>query len=313
MSSLFFRISAKRLIAVAVLALVVGAVTGAIIYSKPATYRAEAVIFTRQLFPQGIPNYELAPIADDVVSTMTTTSVVSAASRASRLPQSTIQSNLDVSRIEATGNVEVVFRSTSGSQATKVVETTSRETLRSVANSDLRKAQAAAQQAQNATDTAVNRLAAFRIANGGASDDSLAGEVSRTQNALATARGREDEARTEVTAADSDAIVAVRTPTQTSRLTDTLRGVVSAVVIAAALGLMVLVLLDRGRRRPIGELEPGSPMPPDRAPAIVGEPAGVGRNADSEPAPTGIHWRPEDTPTSAPPNGGPTRIPRATP
>jgi len=235
-----------------VLVLVAAGVAGYLTYREASTYETRGSVFVGQIFPADIPDYLLRPVADNYQAALGLPRVVRAAAEASGESVAAVDGGLSSERVSSTANVDVIYQSTRPAASRDVVRVAARQALIALAEKDLARAERAVSAAQDDYDAATQALADYDAANGddgSARRAELEADATRTADALSTARGQLDDAELELSEANDADVISVRDPEEESRVPDAARAGVTAGLIAAMVGLIILLLLD-WRRRP---------------------------------------------------------------
>jgi len=248
-----------------VLALVVAAsgIAGFLVYRKPANYKGTAAVFVGQILSGDVPDYLLRPVADNYQAALGLPSVISAAAHASGESVGAVDGGLSSVRTSPTANVDVVYQSTRVSAIKVVLQVAAREALVAIAQMDLSHSGTevtSAQASYNRSAAALAQYEAARGNDGSARHTELDADVTRTLTALHTARTGLDSATREVDKAKNSSVVFVRDPQQQSRTPDAARAAVTAGLIAAMVGLTLLVLVTWRQRPAIRWTAPSTPI-----------------------------------------------------
>lgn len=162
----FLHLNAKRLTALIVAAALAAMVTGFVVSRQPAKFRAEAIVFTSQVFPSGSTNAQIEPFVADFQTVLGLGEVVDATSEASGVSPGRIRSDLKNERIDAGTNLLVTFEWSDAETAETVVRTASERALEEIAQQELTLATDAYDQAVAASNAASAALTAFEAEKG---------------------------------------------------------------------------------------------------------------------------------------------------
>ena len=248
----FFRLSVRRVAALALVGLSAAVVAGVVAYRSPAKYQGSAVLFTAQVMKPGIPQYSLQPVADNLANMVFTSSVVDRAARVSGQSAGQIAGNLE-SGPAGTNDVQVTYTSSiCGGGAAVVLKAVAHGTLRLLGETQLDSARSVVVEARKAVVSAGQALSAYEAKNGTAAStdhESLANEVNRAQQGLGDANQAVADAQDVVTRAALPSVVAVSGASKQSQVGDVARAAATAGVAAVALLLLVMFVSDWRRSR----------------------------------------------------------------
>jgi hypothetical protein len=257
-----YRPSWRGILFVLVLVIIASGIAGYLVYRQPATYKGRAAVFVGQILPPDVPDYLLRPVADNYQAALGLPRVIRAAADASGESEGAIDGGLTSERVSSTANVDVSYQSTDAGAINDVLRVASRQALIAVAESDLQRAERTVTSAQADYDQATAALTAYEATNG---DDGstrqaeLAADVTRTLEALSSAQDSLDDAQREVDEATNASVISVREPAEESRTPDAARAAVTAGLIAAMVGFILLLLIDWRRRPAVQWTAPGEP------------------------------------------------------
>jgi hypothetical protein len=260
-----YRPSWRGILFVLVLVLVAAGIAGYLVKRQDPEYQGRASVFVSQIFPADIPDYLLRPVADNYQSALGLPSVTRAAANASGESQAAIAGGLTSERVSSTANVDVTYQSTRPDAIKDVLRVASRKALVELAKNDLARSERAATSAQEKYAQATAALAAYEATNGNdgsARHSELDADAARTLDALDSARNALDDAQRELAEATDAAVISVKEPDEQSRLPDAARAAVTAGLVAAMIGFIVLLFVD-WRRRPAVKWQ--APTGPDTA------------------------------------------------
>jgi hypothetical protein len=247
----FFRLSVRRVVALAVVGLVAAGVAGVVAYRSPAKYQGSALLFTAQVLKPGIPQYSLAPVSDNLLNMVFTSSVVDRAARLSGESPGQVAGNLEAGPA-GTNDVQVSYTSTNAAAVPVVLKAVSHEALRVLGRTQLASAEAGRTQAQKDVTKAAAALSAYESAHGTSATtehEQLSNEVDRTYQALGEANQAVADAQDVLTRASLPSVVAVSGASKQSQVGDVARAAATAGVAAVALLLLVMFVSDWRRSR----------------------------------------------------------------
>jgi hypothetical protein len=296
----FFRLSWRRVIPVVVATLVAAAAAGAFVARQPVVYQARTVMLPAQMFAPGIADYQIPPLASQFVATVDAPAVVNEAAKASGQSAGAIAGGIKTATVGDGPNVAVTYSSTDAKAAQTVVRVVAHTTLSQLALHNLNTAREYLAQSQRAATDANTKVATFQSehgvpsaapANGGADlnnslrtqYNALLHEVDRTTKAIDDAGGRISDAQLQVQVAAGTSAVSARGAGATSNKTKALRAAVSAGVVVAMLGIVLLLLQDLRRQRKRGKST--ASRPPDATTAPTRQPAVRQPAAATQPRP----------------------------
>jgi len=273
-----YRPSWRGIVLVLVLVVAASAIAGYLVYRQPPNYKARATVFVGQILPSDVPDYLLRPVADNYQATLDLPRVILAAARASGESEAAVAGGLSSERISSTANVDVLYQSPRFEAIKDVLRVASRAGLITVAQMNLARSRRAVTSAQKDYARATQALAKYEAANGNdgsARHAELAANVERTLAALGTSAGGLDDAQLELGEATTASVIFVRDPEKESRIPDAARTAVTAGLIAAMVGAILLLVVDSRRR------------------------SGVRWNAASDRSDGAIHWTAPPDPSAA--------------
>ncbi len=245
-----------------VLVIVASGIAGFLVYRQAATYKGRAAVFVGQILPADVPDYLLRPVADNYQAALGLPRVIRAAAAASGESEGAVDGGLTSERVSSTANVDVSYQSTDPGAIKDVLRVASRQALIVVADNDLQRAERTVSSAQADYDKANAALTEYEALNG--NDGStrhaeLLANITRTLDTLTSAQNALDDAQREVDEATNASVISVREPAQESRTPDAARAAVTAGLIAAMVGFILLLLIDWRRRPAIQWTAPGEP------------------------------------------------------
>lgn len=287
--SSFFRLPWRRLIPVVLAALVVAAAAGAFVARQPVVYQAKTVVLPAQMFAPGIATYQIPPLASQFVATVDALDVVKQAAKASGQSAGAIAGGIKTATVGDGPNVAVTYSATDAKAAQTVVRVVAHAALTQLALHNRDSARQYLARSQRDLADANTKLATFQSKNGvpppapanGGADlnnplrvqyDALLHEVVRTTTAIDNAEGRISDAQFQLDVAGSSVAVSDRGVSAAPRRSKALRAAVSAAVVVAMLGIVLLLLQDLRRQRQTGGStvvrSPDATTPPTRQPAV---------------------------------------------
>ncbi len=183
----FLHLSTKRVIALVVAALVAAAVTVGIVVSQPSQFQGKAIVFVSQLFPVGKTAPEFAPFIANFDTALSLDSVQKAVAKETGVSEGELARGLKAVQPGDKPSVNVTFENGNEKTAAAVVQSASRQGLKSVVNEEVSVATVGKTQAEAQVQAAEKAIYDFEAPKGYLD---IPGTFSQRQTDLQTLRNQ---------------------------------------------------------------------------------------------------------------------------
>lgn len=183
----FLRLTPRRISMLLTAALVAALVAGIVSVQRGAKSRAEAVVFTSQVFSESVDGSSLGRRVADLETALKLPSVLDEVSSATGVPATDLRSDISFEKESDAASVRVSYTHEDADVAEDVVDAVVSEGLGLLLAQDREAAERAEARASADLAEAVERLETFQAATGSAD---VVGEVERRSNDILTLRNQ---------------------------------------------------------------------------------------------------------------------------